>query len=51
MTAATATEDRANCAKAGMDDYVSKPINIRELQIVLARWATKRAQNDVRKIT
>ena len=51
MTAATAIEDRANCVKAGMDDYVSKPINIRELQIVLARWATKRAQKEIGKIS
>jgi CheY-like chemotaxis protein len=33
--------DREICLEAGMDDYLSKPIRIRELEEVLARWSDK----------
>jgi CheY-like chemotaxis protein len=42
MTAAASVEDRANCLKAGMDGYASKPINVKELQSVLERWGARR---------
>lgn len=38
MTAHSSPEDREHCLNAGMDDYVSKPFKIDELQTVLARW-------------
>jgi len=41
MTANAMREDRRACAEAGMDDYLSKPLRIEELQTALeraARW-------------
>jgi CheY-like chemotaxis protein len=37
MTAAAFPEDRTRCLKAGMDDYVSKPMNMEELIAALGR--------------
>jgi PAS domain S-box-containing protein len=37
MTALATGDDRAQCREAGMDDYLSKPIGILELQAVLLR--------------
>ncbi len=40
MTAHSSPEDRDLCLKVGMDDYISKPFKIDELQTVLARLKT-----------
>ena len=37
LTAAAFPEDRARCLEAGMDDYVSKPVNLDELVGALQR--------------
>ena len=37
MTANTQEDDRAACIEAGMDDFVSKPVQLKELQIALQR--------------
>jgi CheY-like chemotaxis protein len=37
MTAAAFPEDRNRCLDAGMDDYVSKPIDMEELIAALRR--------------
>jgi len=38
MTASAYAEDRQMCLDAGMDDFISKPINITLLQSKLRRW-------------
>jgi CheY-like chemotaxis protein len=38
VTANAMTGDAERCRAAGMDDYVSKPISVRELRRVLAPW-------------
>jgi CheY-like chemotaxis protein len=39
MTANAMQGDREECINAGMDDYISKPVNIEELVIILEKWA------------
>jgi signal transduction histidine kinase/ligand-binding sensor domain-containing protein/CheY-like chemotaxis protein/HPt (histidine-containing phosphotransfer) domain-containing protein len=41
MTAGAMEGDKEKCLEAGMDDYISKPINIQQLQSVLERCYTK----------
>ncbi|MHA7221257.1 hybrid sensor histidine kinase/response regulator [Arthrobacter sp. RHLT1-20] len=38
MTAGALDEDRERCTSAGMDDYLSKPVDLAKLEAVLARW-------------
>jgi CheY-like chemotaxis protein len=38
MTASTMHGDRERCIKAGMNDFVAKPVKPGELAEVLARW-------------
>jgi CheY-like chemotaxis protein len=40
MTANAMAEDKAACFQAGMDDYISKPIQLNELEDVLRKWST-----------
>ncbi|MCA1899884.1 MAG: response regulator, partial [Chloroflexi bacterium] len=48
MTAHAMSGDRERCLEAGMDDYVSKPLEPRVLFNALERWAKKRDnQNEV----
>jgi CheY-like chemotaxis protein/HPt (histidine-containing phosphotransfer) domain-containing protein len=39
MTASAFQEDKQNCLDAGMDDYISKPIRIEQVQEMLQKWS------------
>jgi PAS domain S-box-containing protein len=41
LTANALTGDRERCLKAGMDDYLSKPINVDDLNVALEKWLAK----------
>ena len=42
MTANAMAGDREACLAVGMDDYVSKPIQLKELQTVLQHWGMRK---------
>ncbi|HVT34544.1 MAG TPA: response regulator [Nevskiaceae bacterium] len=42
MTASAMANDRERCLAAGMNDYLSKPIDVDQLFQVLARWLPRR---------
>ncbi|WP_378953025.1 response regulator [Pelosinus sp. sgz500959] len=41
MTAYALKGDREKCLEAGMDDYISKPINLAEIRRVINKWLKK----------
>jgi len=42
LTASTSSEDRNYCFTVGMDDYLSKPLNLETLFAMLLRWLPKK---------
>ncbi|SEI41501.1 PAS domain S-box-containing protein [Arthrobacter sp. yr096] len=44
MTAGALNEDRERCFAAGMDDYISKPVDLATLGAVLGRWVPEQRQ-------
>ncbi|WP_153725655.1 PAS domain-containing hybrid sensor histidine kinase/response regulator [Heliorestis convoluta] len=38
ITARAMNSDRDECIDSGMDDYLSKPFNVKQLEILLAKW-------------
>lgn len=50
MTAFAMKGDRERCLECGMNDYISKPINVGELYKVLERWSPEDNSAEVRTL-
>ncbi len=46
MTASAMLEDRELCFESGMNDYISKPVQLAELARILARWSNPKSRQD-----
>jgi signal transduction histidine kinase/DNA-binding NarL/FixJ family response regulator len=50
VTASALPGERERCRTAGMDDFLSKPIDVRTLEAVLARWSRPESAVDERAL-
>jgi PAS domain S-box-containing protein len=41
MTAYASEKDKQRCLNAGMNDVITKPVNLKTLQAIMARWLTE----------
>ena len=41
-TASVMPEERERCLRAGMDDFIAKPIQMRDMRRVVTQWASDR---------
>ena len=41
MTANALDGDKEICLNAGMNDYLSKPVTIEDIEAMIVRWASK----------
>jgi PAS domain S-box-containing protein len=46
LTADAMPEDRDKCIRAGMDDYLAKPIEPKQLAAILQKWSTTLVKHD-----
>jgi len=46
MTAHALADDRRRCIEAGMNDYVSKPVDLKRLEEALTKWLPAGEDND-----
>ncbi len=49
MTASATTEDHERCLLAGMDDFISKPVSLAELRLVLVRTGKAMLEKPAKK--
>ena len=46
LTANASTQDRDRCYAVGMNDYLTKPINLEDIQRVLEKWTGEMSDNN-----
>jgi CheY-like chemotaxis protein len=50
ITANVLDKDRTHCFAAGMDDFLSKPLRLRQLQEAVTKWTSARPEDSASKV-